>query len=461
MAIPTRPRRPARRGTSDSSDGYGRPGSAHGPEEWDDDGDRVATRVRPDARRGETHSTPTLRRRVGSDSGGSRRAHGGSRPGDRTGRGLRRVRLVDGRPGGRVRLGVPYQSAWLSYVVALVLFVFLTSGNMVRSVRAMDIGPVRTITLPVVQGIDRVSNLLSLNRPADALGSALGREVDDPADQPVDFDASSTDREDTTPPLREVTAQVPLEVHVAGDSMGQTLGQLMEAAGVDDPTLDVTYEYKISSGLARPDYYNWPARFAEIAKDVKPEALVMMIGGNDAQELTDAAGNVVARPATAEWDREYRRRVDELFDGLRADNRRLFWVLQPDVASSKHQRSVDAMNAQARASAKSRPWVTLVDAGALTAGADGGYSDYLTLDDGSRVSCRQSDGVHLTTDCTQLVSAAAVADIAATWEIGEPAAPAGTPLDLSDGRDASGPGTPTTSGSPAAETNPNRGTGED
>ena len=227
MAIPTRPRRPARRGTSDSSDGYGRPGSAHGPEECDDDGDRVATRVRPDARRGETHSTPTLRRRVGSDSGGSRRAHGGSRPGDRTGRGLRRVRLVDGRPGGRVRLGVPYQSAWLSYVVALVLFVFLTSGNMVRSVRAMDIGPVRTITLPVVQGIDRVSNLLSLNRPADALGSALGRAVDDPADQPVDFDASSTDREDTTPPLREVTAQVPLEVHVAGDSMGQTLGQLM------------------------------------------------------------------------------------------------------------------------------------------------------------------------------------------------------------------------------------------
>ena len=100
-------------------------------------------------------------------------------------------------------------------------------------------------------------------------------------------------------------------------------------------------------------------------------------------------------------------------------------------------------------------------AGALTAGADGGYSDYLMLDDGRRVSCRQSDGVHLTADCAQLVSAAALADIAATWEIGEPAAPAGTPLDLSDGRDASGPGTPTTSGSPAAETNPKRGTGED
>ena len=443
MAIPTRPRRPARRGPSDDG-GYAPGEPSHGHDEWDDDGDRSTTRTR--VRVASSHPSHASRRaRSGSDGSG--------------GHGLRRVRLVDGRPGGRVRLGVPYQSAWLSYVVALVLFLFLTSGNLVRTVRAMDIGPVRTVTLPVAQGIDRVSNLLSLNRPADALGSALGREVDDPADQPVNFDASSPERKDATPPLREVTAQVPLEVHVAGDSMGQPLGQLMEAAGVEDPTLDVSYEYKISSGLARPDYYNWPARFAEIAKDVKPEALVMMIGGNDAQELTDAAGNVVARPATAEWDREYRRRIDQLFDGLREDNRRLFWVLQPDVASSKHQRSVDAMNAQARASAKERPWVTLVDGGALTAGADGGYAEYLTLEDGSRVSCHQSDGVHLTADCTRLVSDATVADIAATWEIGEPAAPAGTPLDLSDGRDASGPGTPTTSGSPASETERSDGEG--
>lgn len=143
-----------------------------------------------------------------------------------------------------------------------------------------------------------MSNLLSINRPADALGAALGREVHDPPEQQVDFKASKTTPEDATPPLREVTANVPLEVHVVGDSMGQPLGQLMESAAVKDPTLDVTYEYKISSGLARPDYYNWPARLADVASEVKPEALVMMIGGNDAQELTDPGGNVVARPGT-------------------------------------------------------------------------------------------------------------------------------------------------------------------
>ncbi|MBK6502032.1 MULTISPECIES: DUF459 domain-containing protein [Candidatus Neomicrothrix] len=347
--------------------------------------------------------------------------------------------MADGQSGGRVRLGVPYQSVWLSYVIALLLFLMLTSGDLVRTVRAMDIGPVRAVTLPVAQGIDRVSNLLSINRPADALGAALGREVHDPPEQQVDFKASKTTPEDATPPLREVTANVPLEVHVVGDSMGQPLGQLMESAAVKDPTLDVTYEYKISSGLARPDYYNWPARLADVASEVKPEALVMMIGGNDAQELTDPGGNVVARPGTPGWSVEYRHRVDQVFDGLRADNRRLFWVLQPNVASAKHQASVVAMNTQVRESAADRPWVTLIDGPALTAGPDGGYADFVTLPDGKQISCRHGDGVHLTVGCTQLVSDATVDEIAKTWAIGETAAPAGTPLDPTDGKDASGP----------------------
>ena len=49
------------------------------------------------------------------------------------------------------------------------------------------------------------------------------------------------------------------------------------------------------------------------------------------------------------------------------------------------------------------------------------------------------DGVHLTVGCTQLVSDATVDEIAKTWAIGETAAPAGTPLDPTDGKDASGP----------------------
>lgn len=336
-----------------------------------------------------------------------------------------------------MRLGVPYQSVWLSYVIALLLFLMLTSGDLVRTVRAMDIGPVRAVTLPVAQGIDRVSNLLSINRPADALGAALGREVHDPPEQQVDFKASKT-----TPGGRHAAA-------ARGD--GQRSPGGARGGRLDGPAVGPVDGVGCGEGPhlgrdLRVQDLLWPgeagllqlaARLADVASEVKPEALVMMIGGNDAQELTDPGGNVVARPGTPGWSVEYRHRVDQVFDGLRADNRRLFWVLQPNVASAKHQASVVAMNTQVRESAADRPWVTLIDGPALTAGPDGGYADFVTLPDGKQISCRHGDGVHLTVGCTQLVSDATVDEIAKTWAIGETAAPAGTPLDPTDGKDAS------------------------
>lgn len=77
------------------------------------------------------------------------------------------------------------------------------------------------------------------------------------------------------------------------------------------------------------------------------------------------------------------------------------------------------MNTQVRESAADRPWVTLIDGPALTAGPDGGYADFVTLPDGKQISCRHGDGVHLTVGCTQLVSDATVDEIAKTWAIGE------------------------------------------
>ena len=155
MAIPTRPRRTAgRRSDGRPVDRHGDGRRHHGPvhleEAWEP-AEPAETLVR-----GRRPEQPP------------RQAGGG------THRGLKRVRLADGQSGGRVRLGVPYQSVWLSYVIALLLFLMLTSGDLVRTVRAMDIGPVRAVTLPVAQGIDRVSNLLSINRPAVTYTLASG-----------------------------------------------------------------------------------------------------------------------------------------------------------------------------------------------------------------------------------------------------------------------------------------------
>ena len=61
-----------------------------------------------------------------------------------------------------------------------------------------------------------------------------------------------------------------------------------------DGYITTRLDSKISSGLARPDYFDWPARLTQaMAGDPRPEAVVFMVGANDDTDL-----RVDARHAT-------------------------------------------------------------------------------------------------------------------------------------------------------------------
>lgn len=387
----------------------------------------VATRTRTSAR----SSSPATGRRPEVDD--AERSSTSGRGQEPTG---------DARPA--VRVAAAWQSVWLAFLIALIVFCLLSSSSLTSTARSMPIGTTRSIALPVANGIDRVSNFLSLNRPADALNSALGREeLDQEYELPQPVTAANADEGDDEklPPLRAVTAAVPLEVMTLGDSMAQPLGQLLSAAESDGEPYRVDYEFKVSSGLARPDFYNWPARAVEVAETAKPEALVLSFGGNDAQEMTDPAGNVLARPNTFEWEEIFRQRVGGMMDVLKAENRRIVWMLPPRMRSAKVDGPAQAMHRIITEEARNRPWVLLVDQAKITSGPDGDYVDYLTTPAGESVDCRASDGVHLSIDCARLVTAEIERVINEAWAIGEPDTTSGSTATTVDGAEASSGGT--------------------
>jgi hypothetical protein len=316
----------------------------------------------------------------------------------------------------------------LGLAISLIIFCLLSSGSLVSTARSMRIGPLRSVALPIANGIDRVANFLSLNRPMDAVNGALGREepnaefeIPVAATQPADVTATTV-----LPPLRSVTATVPLVVSVVGDSMAQPIGEFLTAEQTDGQPYSVSYEFKISSGLARPDYFNWPARLGDLVATSKPEALVMVFGGNDTQELTDPMGNVIARPGSAEWEREYRARVAGVMDYLKADGRRLVWLLPPRMAKASQDGPAQVMHRVLSEEAASRPWVLPVDTAALTSGPNGEFADVVSVNGADPIDCRQQDGVHFTTACSELVTSAIVAAINQEWEIGGAAGGAST-----------------------------------
>ena len=77
----------------------------------------------------------------------------------------------------------------------------------------------------------------------------------------------------TEPPVKERTtpsAADPAELLILGDSDAGTFGPylktLLDATGIVTTTVD----YKVSSGLSRPDFFDWPAQGASAPQQGKP-----------------------------------------------------------------------------------------------------------------------------------------------------------------------------------------------
>ena len=299
-------------------------------------------------------------------------------------------------------------SVWKGMVLALAVFVVFASGNMVSSARGMPLGWQRNVAVVVTGTVDRIANFFSLNRPYDWGAEQLGIEENDedfefPAEEVVADDAQASTTTTTLPPVRVPTAADPLRVVIAGDSTAKSLGDTLIAETTEMPELTLSNEGKVSTGLARSDYFNWGARMQEIVTQDDPEVVVFMVGANDGQSILEGDGTVVAQFGSPEWTEEYRRRVAGIMDLAKGGARRLVWVGEPNVGTGNVQKAVQLGNQLAEEEAAKRPWVTYFDLAGLVAGPDGGFSEYITLSDGSTARCFAGDGVHLSVKCLDRV----------------------------------------------------------
>ena len=293
-------------------------------------------------------------------------------------------------------------------LIALILGALLNADSLVDQAERKPFGWPRDLSLMVWHPVQDLSHALSLNRPREWIDSWTGRSASDtevafpdpavPSDTPDDTPAEVTTT--TVPPepeLRTPTAEDPLRVWVGGDSMAQVFGQSLVAFVGDTELMTSNLDYRISTGLTRPDYFNWPVHLADELDRLDPEALVIMFGANDAQGLETPDGDV-HQPLEAAWLDEYRRRVAGTMDLLAdPDGRRIvYWVGQPVMRSDGFSERMAALNSIYEEEATSRPWVRYIDTYSMFADDAGGYEAFLPGPDGRVQDLRQGDGIHLT-----------------------------------------------------------------
>ncbi len=205
--------------------------------------------------------------------------------------------------------------------------------------------------------------------------------------------APSADPVTSPVPVRRPSAEDPLRVWIAGDSMwevaGPVLAEQLEATGV--VTADVEFHY--STGLTRPDVLDWPARASEVVAQDDPELVVVLIGANDSQRLAD--GDRVLDPDSEAFAEVYAGRVHDLMARLTEDGARVVWVGLPIMRPTRYDAAMQRLaDIQAHVAA-TMPDVTFVATRGLFADEDGTYASVLPGADGTPVALRANDGIHL------------------------------------------------------------------
>ncbi|HBQ22465.1 MAG TPA: hypothetical protein DD656_01885, partial [Alphaproteobacteria bacterium] len=183
------------------------------------------------------------------------------------------------------------------------------------------------------------------------------------------------------------------QVVFLGDSLAQGYAIGFKLAARDARAPLVTIDHgRVSSGLARLDYYNWIDLLPGKLPDNNRDCLVIHFGANDDKPL---AGLRNASLTSDRWANEYASRVSQFIDIIQARGFQcVLWVgPAPDALKSRddHLRRVDKIYEQV-ARAKGIDYITLRKRYGDEAG---NFVDYV-IDQGKRRIVRTKDGSHFT-----------------------------------------------------------------
>lgn len=283
-------------------------------------------------------------------------------------------------------------------------------------------GVVRNVALALTAPLADVSHALYLDRPRRELQLAIGRGNVDRIDTNVQLLPPAprrTHRSPTPGPRRPTrqrgrparrpvfTPQNPLRVWVGGDSLAEVPGQALERAAPKGSPVDILgVESRVSTGLTRPDLYNWFNRIIQVMDELKPNVAVLSFGADDAHNYMSglAPGQRIGDLGSPSWDAEYTHRVLGVTRELNARGIYVVWLGLPIPRGTGFHRSFLVVNGVLRHAVRSATRHTAyINTWSLLSTKSGRYADYLP-EGGRLVLMRASDGIHYTPAAGDLIA---------------------------------------------------------
>lgn len=316
--------------------------------------------------------------------------------------------LIDRPPKGRRPM--PAGRGLIVMLVTLLVWTLLYAPELKRSAQTHPEGTRRNVSLAVLTPLAWISDHVGLTAVTDAVARAVGRD-------PLGQVGGGTGGDDVEPlptapgpgggrpkpppvidtPFREPTRDRPLRVVVVGDSLAVGIGYFAER--VFKPTfVDVRRQGRISTGLARPDYFDWPAQMQYIVDRYRPDLTIVLVGENDNQSLRATNGNLATTIGTVDWPPAYAVRVEQFARIATSRGGHVVWVGLPTVRDRSRWELIQRQNGIYAKAAAELPNVAFLDSWSMFQDPRShGYTPYYR--DGNRLRLvRENDGVHFNAD---------------------------------------------------------------
>jgi hypothetical protein len=329
------------------------------------------------------------------------------------------------------------RQAGVTLLVCLALWAVLFAPALERTAHTAPPGARRAAALAILRPVAAISDVLAVTEATEGAMRALGRDPDgapggelvlpdldvpevvhppqlvpvgssdsvSPPSLPSPTTAAPTPAgrtpgrprgmgaEPAATQIRTPTEHDRLRVVVVGDSLSQGLGPAV--AELFDPSrARVLSLGKISTGLSRPDYFNWQAAMRRIVDALRPDLVFVLLGTNDDQPIVTSGGTVDL--GSTDWTSAYRQRAAAFLQEATSTGTRVVWVGIPVVAERDRWGFYRRLNDVYADTAAADPLAAYVDAWSLLDARDGGYTAYLRNERGVLQQMRAGDGFHFT-----------------------------------------------------------------
>jgi hypothetical protein len=214
---------------------------------------------------------------------------------------------------------------------------------------------------------------------------------------------ASLPRTTTLAPLPPIAPGKPRVVALAGDSMmavGLSATLLRQAAGNKD--LRVIRAFRSGTGLARPEVFNWMDEYPAMIGAEKPDVVIVAIGANDGQGFV-VDGKVLPYGSEG-WQKVYQDRLASYLAMVSSSGARVVWVGLPPMRIPVYNQKIAAINRIAYTVVSQSPQATWWNPDSYVGDDSGGFREFETLPNGQSMRLRATDGIHLSDEGAGLLT---------------------------------------------------------